>query len=458
MLMKRIFFVAATFCFFLLPSEAVACSCAMGDPASEFNNAKAIFIGQMLGGTEKLSVKDNEGKSHSIEAGDVRFLVEESFKGDMVGETTIQIASMKDTSCGPYGLRRGERYLVYAYSSEEDENTIYSGVCTRTMLVSSNYAKEDLDFLRNLPAAGTGGNLQGSIWADLRNDGQTPLPNVKVNIRGADDQVIVVSTDKDGKFEITNLKAGKYKVEPEFPANYTSEHKFAEVKVDDRGTAHVGFEVYIDGRVSGRVIDSEGQGFNSVSLSLSGEDKSAYGHSTGEGGGFEALGVPPGEYVLLLKMNHADYKKSRSFYYPGTFKRDEATVIKVGLGEKIEGIEFLLPDEYKVRTVEGLVVWEDGQPAAEVEVMLLCPSSVKPNGFTVENRPTTTQTDKQGRFRIEGFPGESYWIEARGSKVADKKDESIAAHSPSRKIVLSENMKNIRLVLSESGLVGGCGN
>ncbi|HVG32218.1 MAG TPA: SpaA isopeptide-forming pilin-related protein [Pyrinomonadaceae bacterium] len=454
--MKRIFIVAALCCFFLIPSKGYACSCATGDPASEFNDAKAIFIGQMLGGNEKLSVKDSKGKSHSIEAGDVRFMVEEIFKGDVAGETTIQVASHNGTSCGPYGLKRGERYLVYVYSSEEDEKILYTGVCTRTVAVSSNYAKEDLDFLRNLPAAGTGGNLQGSIWADLREGGATPLPNVKVNIRNADNQVITVSTDKDGKFELKKLKAGKYRVEPEFPANYTSENEFAEVKVDDRGTASVGFEAYINGRVSGRIIDREGQGFNSIFLHLVGGDKSVYGHSTGEGGGFEAQGIPPGEYVLYLEMHHADYQKNRNFYYPGTFQREEATVIKVGLGEKVEGIEFLLPDEFKVRTVEGQVVWEDGQPAADVEVILLCPASVKPNGFVVEFTPNQTQTDKQGRFRIEGLTGESYWIEARGSKADGKKDELIEAHSPSRKIILSENLKNISLVLSERGLAGGC--
>lgn len=89
-------------------------------------------------------------------------------KGVVANETTIEIASMNGTSCGPYGLKRGERYIVYAYSNKKDETTLYSGVCTRTAPVISSYAKEDLDFLRNLPPAGAGGNLRGRIWADLR--------------------------------------------------------------------------------------------------------------------------------------------------------------------------------------------------------------------------------------------------------------------------------------------------
>lgn len=156
-------------------------------------------------------------------------------------------------------------------------------------------------------------------------------------------------------------------------------------------------------------------------------------------------------------MRNANYKKNRNFYYPGTFEREGAAAIKVGLGETVEGLEFLLPEEFKVRTIEGQVIWKDGEPAAGVEVMLLCPQSSKPDGFAVEFSPTRTRTDERGQFRLEGFTGETYWIEARGSKESSKKEDMIEAHSPSRKIVLSENLRNINLVLSEKGFFGGCG-
>jgi hypothetical protein len=151
--MKRIFLMVALFCPLLIPSMAYACSCATGDPPFEFNRAKAVFIGHMLGGTEKLSVKGQDGLAYSIEAGEVRFTVEEVFKGDVAGEVAIEIAGMNGTSCGPYGLIRGGRYIVYAYGSEKNKKTLHSGVCTRTAPVSASYAKEDLDFLRNLPPA-----------------------------------------------------------------------------------------------------------------------------------------------------------------------------------------------------------------------------------------------------------------------------------------------------------------
>jgi hypothetical protein len=456
--MRRVvFIIALLLCFLSIPSTARACSCLTGEPAFEFNRARAVFIGRMLGGSEKISVKDRDGKSHAIEAGAVRFSVEEIFKGDVAFETTIDIESMNGTSCGPYGLTRGARYVVYAYSSRADEKVLYTGVCTRTIELTSGYAKEDLDFLRNLPPSGAGGNLRGRIWADLRGGGATPLPGVKVNIRGSDTQVVTVTTDKEGEFKVEKLKPGKYRVEPVFPEHYTANRESEEVEVEDRGTAGVGFEVYADGKVSGRVTDRDGRGYNSAFLELAGSGKKVYGHSNGEDGTFEVEGAPPGEYVLSVELRHKDYKKNRDFYYPGTFNREEATVIKLGLGEKVEGINFLLPDEFKVRAVEGRVVWGDGRPAAGVEVLLLCPQSADPEGFAVEFGPTQTTTDDDGRFQLEGFTGEVYWMEARGSKNIGSKGESVVLHSPSRKIVVNEDLKNVKLVLSENGFSKGCG-
>ncbi len=456
--MKSLFITIITFCFFSIPSVVHACSCATGDPPIEFNRAKAIFIGRMLGGTEKFSVKDEKGKAYQLEAGQIRFTVEELFKGNIPNEITITVDSMKGTSCGDYGLKRGEVYVVYAYGSEKNENLFYSGVCTRTSPISSKYVEEDLKFLRNLPPSGTGGNLQGRIWIDVKKvsgGSAEPFPNIKVKITGEDSKTVVVTTNEDGEFEVKKIKAGKYRVEPQMPQNYYIEDDFEVVEVDDRGTAGIGFEAYFTGKANGRVVDKNGIGFNSIFLHLlsTNEDKNqrnVYGHSEGENGEFTVEGVPPGEYVLFLELQHKDYNQDRKYYYPGTFKRENAAVIKVGLGRKIEGLNFILPDEFQVRTIEGQVFWKDGKPASDVEVMLLCPQSERSNGFAVEFSPTQTKTDEDGKFKLEGLTSEAYWLEVRG-EAGDS-----AFHSPSKKIVLTENLKNIKLVLSENGFSGGC--
>ncbi len=444
--------------FFLLPGSGFACSCATGDPPFEYNRAKAIFIGKMLGGTEILTRKNQDGTPVSIEAGRVRFRVDENFKGSLVGEVTIHVASMKGTSCGDYGLKRGVQYIVYGYG--DDEQSLNTGVCTRTVEVASQYAKEDLEFLRHLPAPGTGGNLRGRIWADLRAGGATPLPNVKVHIRSADGQDQLVTTDQDGTFEVKKLKPGKYSVEPEWPEYFTTDRPVAEIMIEDRGTAGVGFEAYRNGRVEGKVQDVDGQGYNSIFLHLVekgvAKGRSTYGHSVGEDGMFSFFGVPPGEYVMYLEMRGADYKKDKKYFYPGTFQPTEATPIKVGLGGKVEDLLFTLPKAYKLRTLAGQVLWGDGKPAAEVEVMLLCPQSSKPDGYAIEFSPTTTRTDEDGRFQLEGFTGEVYWLEARATKKQNGK--AVEVHSPTMKIAPTVNMINLKVILSEQGFSKGCGS
>jgi hypothetical protein len=456
MLMKIVFLVIVTVCLCLIPSGAFACVCGSSDPPVEFSRAKAVFIGEMLGGTEKFSLKDDGDMPRSIEAGSVRFTVEEVFKGNVINETTIEIASMDGTSCGPYGLTRGERYLVYAYGDEKNDAILYTGVCTRTKRTSSPFANQDLDFLRNLPPAGTGGNLRGRISADLKVGGVTWLADVKVDIKNADNEVVTVRTDKEGKFEVRKLKPGKYTVEPEFPANYLPSYKSAEVTIEDRGTADVGFGAVLDTRVAGRVVDRDGQGFNSAFLQFEGGGKkSIYGHSLGGDGAFEVVGAPPGEYLLYIEMQSEDDKRNRKYYYPGTFKLDEATTIKVGLDARIEELEFVLPGEFKVRTVEGQVTWPDGKPAVDAEVMLGCRRSSRKNGLAVEYMPTRTRTDEQGRFRLEGFSSELYWLQAWGSKDHSGKSE-VDFHPSRRKLLLNENLKNLKLILSEAGSWEGC--
>lgn len=451
-MMKKVFLIAV-FCFFSTPATIFACSCLHGEPAHAFNDARLVFIGRMLGGTEKVEVKTQSGEPLTLEAGNLRFAVEEIFKGQAAQEFTVQVSSNLGTSCGPYGLRRGARYVVYAYAKGD---AFYTGVCTRTNTLDNKYAEEDLKFLRNLPPAGVGGTLEGGITVNVGDSGSHPLADVRIKIVHADGQTITAFTNKDGTYKVTQLKPGKYKVEPDLPPNYDTENKSVEVEVDDRGKAYASFEVHIDGRVSGRAIDRQGNPFNSMTLQLAGEGKSIWGHSSGEDGRFEVDGTPPGEYVLFVEMQGNDYSKRKPYYYPGTFDRTKATVIRVGLGETVEGLEFRLPNGYIVKSIEGEVTWADGTPAANVEVALLCPQSTGANGFRLESRPTATNTDDQGRFRLEGVTGETYWLEARGTRAGKNGGEEVRMHSPARKISLGDTMKNVRLVLSKAGYVGGC--
>ena len=455
--MKNTLITIASFFIFSTPSVIYGCYCTLSDPPHAFNDAEAVFIGRMLGGTEKLSRKDKNGKTHELEAGAVRFSVEELFKGNISKKTTVEIGG--GILCGEYAMKRDKLYLVYAYKNKET-NKLYSGVCTRTAYINSEKVKDDLKFLRNLPPAGTGGNLRGKIWLDDRRsegNNDTSLPNAKVTIRSQDGQVKVLTTDNNGEFELKRIKAGKYRVELHLTENYYSNKKFEDIDLADRGTATANFVTHFTGTFVGRVSDKNGIGYNSISLYFLSINKNEnrreiYGYPNGENGNFSVMYVPPDDYVLYIELRHKDHRHNKKYYYPGTYNFKDAAVIKVGLGEKVEGLNFVFPDEFQVRTIEGQVFWKDGKPASDANVLLSCLRNTRPNGFTPGFGSTRTKTSKDGYFKLEGFTGETYRLTGRKWK------EGKTLYSQSQKIVIDKNLKNLKIILSETDKPEDCEN
>jgi hypothetical protein len=197
----------------------------------------------MLGGTEKYREYDDKGVTVSLEAGQVRFAVEESFKGVSATEITVTAMNMKGTSCeGMAALARGGRYLVYATDQEPVGLSI--GPCSATKRIED--ADADLSFLRNLAPIGTGGRVYGSVSVDTGKRETTPLAGITVIIEDQAHQRIKVKTDQNGNFAADGLKPGKYLFNPVLPDNYTLENSYQQnrvVEVFDRGCTRVPFWV-----------------------------------------------------------------------------------------------------------------------------------------------------------------------------------------------------------------------
>src|SRR6266849_5774047 len=202
--------VFATLVVALLPTDSTrACSCGEVSPCEAFGYASAVFIGRMQGGTEKYREYAKEGVTVSLESGQVRFAVEESFKGVTATEITVFVMNMKGTSCeGMAALARGGTYLVYAGYLESVGLAI--GPCSATKPVDS--AKTDLGFLRSLQQPGSGGRLYGRVAVETGTREPTPLPDVTVIVEDEAHKRIELKTDPDGNFEANGLKPGKYLV------------------------------------------------------------------------------------------------------------------------------------------------------------------------------------------------------------------------------------------------------
>jgi hypothetical protein len=400
----------------------------------------------MLGGTEKYREYTENGRTVSLESGQARFTVEESFKGVTATEVTVLIMNMKGTSCGGMAARaRGEKYLVYA--SYLDSVGLSVGACSRVIPIDR--ATEDLEFLRNLSQPGTGGRLYGRIGVEAGLREATPLADVTVVIEDEAGNQLHVKSDRAGNFEINALKPGKYVVNPVLPENYAfrdDHQKNRVVQVVDRGCARAPFWIKVNGRIIGTVRDQAGRPapVDLELVSISDQNLKLSGYSDDEGE-YEISGVPPSQYLLQIDLITGDRKMP--YYYPGTTDRSKATVITIAMGEKLEKRDFALPSMLRVKTVQGVVTYSDGRPAADVEVRLLTVRQVKEVGYRANDMYTAVQTDVEGRFILSGYEGVAYTILALDDVMRAAAEKRIAGRAETEKTILKENLENVKVIL-----------
>lgn len=121
----------------------VACSCAPNpEPLVALDQADAVFAGRIVG----LALKPDEDPAIgvSFETLEVTVAVHSVWKGD-TGEDIVIYTAYTCCVCG-YAFQLGEEYLIYAFA--EDDGTLRTSICSRTMLLSA--ASEDLAALGDL--------------------------------------------------------------------------------------------------------------------------------------------------------------------------------------------------------------------------------------------------------------------------------------------------------------------
>lgn len=440
--------VAALFVLLFLAPVAYGCGCTDLTPEMAFDSAKTVFIGKMIGGTEKIIGDKKDGSQPTLEAGDVTFQIEsglDAFKGIRNRRSVIvKVASRNGTTCEPYGLVPGEIYVVYAYAGDEDfGEPVHAGSCARIALLTE---KEDIEFIRRLGEIGYG-TIKGSVSLNTHKlqsrDESYSLPKISLNIVGPDGYTRALQIDKFGNFEVIGLRAGTYRVTPQLPADYESTRESEEITIAGFVIHYSSFTAQYKSRVSGVIQDVNGVGFDQRAVYLENSTTRVPGGSLNQDGRFEIEGVPPGEYVMYMEFRNDDVYETRKYYYPGTYDLARATKITVGLSDLKDGFKFTLPAEFLVRRVNGTVFWPDGKPAQGVTVFLSVATSFKNNGFRPESfHPLIT--DKNGQFSLNGIDGVSFFLQALGQKK-----NGAPVYSTPVKIVLTKDIVGIKLLLSK---------
>ncbi len=185
------------------------------------------------------------------------------------------ITGCEGGDCG-FEFKRGERYLVYTYTNPEDKK-LYTSICSRTRALSE--AVEDLQYIRGLSSAPPGALIYGEVRRFRReaNAGRQPefMSGIKISIDGGE-KTVETLTDLKGQFSVGGLPSGAYKVKISLPQGLMSRQAEREIKVADRGCAMIYFGVESDGRLSGRVLDLNGQPIPKVEITLCKPEEKRY--------------------------------------------------------------------------------------------------------------------------------------------------------------------------------------
>ena len=411
-------------------SEASACTCGPVEPCEAYTSASTVFVGRVLKvGMESSKVLlPSNAASTTVTRGSTvaHFLVEETFRGIDEKEADI---SGESTTCD-YHFKEGQRYLVYAYRSP-DGKRLHTNICSGTALLSA--AKGHVAYLRGETRAPSGGTFYGQVYRtsyDYRNDhfGFEYLTKAKVILESGSRRFQAL-TGKKGKFSISGLPAGSYKVRTDPPTN--SENVFSrepkqewEVEIPDHGCAWHNFQARQNGEISGQVVDDTGRGVEDVRVEVtSAAPNVSYrnlpSETTDKEGRFKFTFLPPGPYFLGFNITEgpALYDSHTETYYPGVAERARATPIFVGENQSLGGFKLHIPPRLPERVIEGVAVWKDGRPAVDVPIVLHNPRS----DYGDFNR---VHTDAQGRFAIKCFEGQMYELSAmitNGTRLVNSK-------------------------------------
>ena len=323
----------------------------------------------------------------------------------------------------------GEKFLFYLRRWKDSTEWV-AVTCGRSRHV--DYAGDDLLYLNNLNKVRNKTRISGTLQFYRETD--ESLAGRKIRIIGAK-RTHELITDDNGVYEIYDLPAGRYFVEPEIPKGWKVERfwldhspsldRNAKEKLSARipivleANKHAGLDIMleIDNFVRGHIYDPLGQPMKGVCLDLipaNGSEGEYLADCTENDGAFEIDEIPPGAYVIIVNN---DGKKTSSepfgaFFYPKALKREEASVFNIGLGDIVENLEIYPPIELKTITVEGVLLYSDGKPVADEWVSFRAvrkPSAKKDEDENDEDEEDSNDaranTDLKGRFSIKILNG-----------------------------------------------------
>jgi hypothetical protein len=270
-----------------------------------------------------------------------------------------------------------------------------------------------------------GGTIAGRVT--INNEG---APGIVIALRPAPeplrlplaDPVAQVTTDKEGRFQLTNVAAGRYYLIPLTPDYIAppSEDGMApsgKTVILMKGEKIEGIELALKsgGVITGRVRtadDSPAAGRDIYIYLVDGRDQlrtlainrgNSSQFKTDDRGIYRINNLPAGHY-LISAMGDKGILPTEWTFHPGVTERSQAKVIEIKEGQKAENIDIKLPPRPLVYEVSGRIMDEaTGQPIPGIKMgWSTIEISGKRGGYSRGGLPV----DDRGEFRLAGLlPG-----------------------------------------------------
>ena len=266
----------------------------------------------------------------------------EIFRGNPADWLTVTTSK---GACLPE-LKAGDEWLFYL---ERDKNTKELVLAYDSPSAPIAKTQKNIALLRRLLHMTNTGVIHGFVaHRVISPDGsekQTYLANHKIVAKREDGTEYVAVSDRDGNYEFKPLPVGSYHL----TANTAQELRAQEgnVDVEPRGCSFVGFELYQDGMISGRITTAAGEPLGHAEGWVAPQDGGGYQTLLipDEKGYFEVRGLAAGRYLVWVEVpdKHVYLHPEVKAYYPGVYDKNLAVVIELRDSEKRTHIDFQVP-------------------------------------------------------------------------------------------------------------------
>ena len=287
-------------------------------------------------------------------------------------------------------------------------------------------------------------------------------------------------TDAEGRYEITQLPAGRYFVSAQrsgyvnlqFGQRSPNQPGTPLEIVDGQALDKVNFALPRGGAISGRIVDELGEPIASVQVTvhrfaymggsrrLVGAGSDGGNDRTDDLGQYRLFGLPPGEYYLAATLRNMEFMPMNaasvtgpsdgyaSTYFPGTGNLSEARRVSVRAGQDVANVSFALVSA-RLGRISGRVTTSAGEPSVG-GMMMVAPRNddVMGMGFNMNG----AQIRPDGTFQTGGLaPGTYSLIVQPRDAMRDTLSEVARVDVP----VNGDDVRDVFIVTGRGGIIRG---